>query len=1008
MTEPTETYWRSLDELNASEFIDEASTTEFADTPLRHPEQADRRDFLKCAGFVLAGSAFTACSRAPVEQAIPPARQAEGLIAGRSYQFATICGGCSAGCGVLAKVRDGRPIKLEGNPDHPLALGGLCAVGQASILGLYDSQRLRQPMLRGKAVSWGEADRHIVESLERIRREKGTVRVLTSTLVSPSLKHQIQTFLRPFSDARHVVFDPLSVSSLLDAYQSTFNVRRLPHFQFAKARVIASFDADFLGTWISPSEFTRGYRISRTEDGQPSSKAWHTQIESRFSLTGTKADERIPLAPNDIASALELLVSRLASRAGSSFSPASVFPEELSKSSLDGLVDRLWNARGESLVLCGLHDVEAQRLCVLANELLGNHGATLDLDRPSLQRQGSDRELHQLLNEIDSGRVAALFVMGLNPAADLPLSSQTGNALRGLPLFVSLAPRQDETSDLAGVICPDSDPLESWGDAEPVAGLVSLQQPAVRPLGNSRPALESFAQWAGTPAPAFELVRAYWRDAVHPRGDGQQSFDTFWQATLQTGFAQVRPDTQTRRLFARHTVQPLPARSQSQMMALVLYPKAGMLDGRHAYNPWLHEMPDPVTKATWDNYACLSPAKALELGVNDGDLVRVSARQESVELPVLVQPGQHASVVAIALGYGRQASRRFERIGPKWLHARSTTGPNGMVGLNVSSLLEWSQSSISYTRDGVSVTKTGRRRELGLTQTHHTLTVPPKLDPGGPPRPIVQETALNQIDTGGSSHPGPAHAELWPPDHPYSGHRWAMAIDMDACTGCSACVVACQVENNVPVAGKDEVIRSREMHWIRIDRYYSGPPDSPRVAHQPMMCQHCEHAPCETVCPVLATVHSSEGLNQQVYNRCVGTRYCANNCPYKVRRFNWFEYQRDDRLANLVLNPDVTVRSRGVMEKCSFCVQRIQEARMEAKRLGKAVQDGDVVTACQQTCPAQAIAFGDLNDSKSIIAKWVKSPRQYRVLEELNVRPSVHYLKVVRRDEKGLEGELHG
>ena len=446
-----------------------------------------------------------------------------------------------------------------------------------------------------------------------------------------------------------------------------------------------------------------------------------------------------------------------------------------------------------------------------------------------------------------------------------------------------------------------------------------------------------------------------------------------------------------------------------------------MFDGRHGHNAWLHELPDPVTKVTWDNYACLSPGDATRLGIEDGDVVRIAAADPVVapngaggasplELPAFVQPGQPDATVAIALGYGRAGTDRFARVGPPWVEARASAG---VVGVNAAALVGAVDGARQYAGRAVTVVKTGRRQQLASTQTHHSLAVAQDSSPAlgnvspvaqdfspapGRMRPIVQEVTLAAL-AGSTAEPAPHRSEgdLWPPDHQYPGRRWGMAVDLDSCTGCSACVIACQSENNVPVVGQDEVRRQREMHWIRIDRYYSGTADNPEVAHQPMMCQHCEQAPCETVCPVLATTHSEEGLNEQVYNRCVGTRYCANNCPYKVRRFNWFDYPHEDRLQNLVFNPNVTVRSRGVMEKCTFCVQRIEETKIEARRLGQPLADGAIKTACEQVCPAQAIVFGDLNDPKSRVAALADSRRAYRVLEELNTKPAVRYLKLVRR-----------
>lgn len=999
-------HWRGLAEWEDPTQVQQRGAAEFVDSPLRTVATPDRRDFLKAAGFLVAATSFTACSRAPEEKALPPVTQVEGVVPGRSYHYATVCAACPSGCGVVAKVRDGRPLKLEGNASHPLSRGALCAAGQASILGLYDSQRSGLPRIGGKESSWDAADRRILELLSEIRRDKRAVRVLSSTVNSPTMLRQIRAFLATFADAKHVVVDPISVSAILDAHERTNGVRRLPRYHFSKAEVIASFDADFLGSWISPAEFTRGYSEARTADGVPRKDAWHMQAESRYSLSGGKADERLKLAPWEIEPALEYLVADLAARAVEPFHPGSSALSDELMESIARTGERLWSARGRSLVLYGGNDVAGQLLCNFANELLGNYGNTLDIGLPSQQRQGSDRDYSQLVAELKEGRVAALVIYSANPVADLPLTEEVRAAIAKIPLLVTLSPREDETAMMAGFHCPDCDPTESWGDAEPVAGVVSVRQPLVQPLSKARAAVESFATWAGSPATSYDLLRDCWREVIYPLAASPAEFEDLWHQALLDGCAHVQPAIPPARPFTTSEIRPLkPAQSQSLVMQL--YAKSGMFDGALAYNPWLHEMPDPVTKAVWDNYACLSPAKASELGLEDGEVVRIALGETTIELPVLVQVGQHDNLVAVALGYGRRVSARFQRIGPQWLEGRSTTGSNGLVGVNAAPLLALDSDGLSYLRPGVTIEKTGTRQILAVTQLHHTLTVPPHLDPGGPPRPIVQEVLLHSGESDTDTHTE-EHPELWPRDHVYNGHRWAMAIDLDACTGCSACVVSCQIENNVPVVGKDEVVRNREMHWIRIDRYYSGTPDNPRAAHQPMMCQHCEHAPCETVCPVLATVHGGEGLNEQIYNRCVGTRYCANNCPYKVRRFNWFDYPRTDRLANLLLNPDVTVRSRGVMEKCSFCVQRIQEAKLEAKRQGRELQDQEVTTACQQSCPAGAIVFGDLNDPESTVSKRVKNPRRYRVLEEINVRPSVNYLKVVRRDTRQSAEEQHG
>jgi Fe-S-cluster-containing dehydrogenase component len=952
-------YWRSLEEREHPADGD----VEFAENPLQQIGiGGSRRGFLKAAGFAFAGAALTGCSRAPVEKAMPYLIQPEDMVAGRAQFYATTCGACAAGCGLLAKVKDGRPIKLEGNPDQAISRGATCAVGQASILGLYDSLRLKQPLAAGKPATWADVDRAIQAQLH----QDTAVRYLSCSIASPTKQAAIDRFLAQFSNARHVMYDALSASAILDAHQQTHGVRVLPHYRFDKADVIASFDVDFLGTWISPVEFTRDYSSRRRPEGTRPQMSWHAQFESRMSLTGSKADRRVRTAPGEIHASLAELAKRIAAANGGG----------------DEVAERLLRARGRSLVICGANDVRAQVLVNYINHLLGNYGATLDIDRPSRQRQGDDRVLANLLGEIKAGQVGALFIDGVNPVAELP----DVRGFESVGLVVSFAGSLDETAARAHYVCPDHHYLESWADAEPVAGLISLTQPVIRPLGATRAVVETLAAWAGQPAKAYDLLR--------------QRYQSQWDSAVESGFVAGEAAHVAMKPFSMAPVESALAVVTSQRAAdftLALYPSVAMLEGRHAYNPWLHELPDPITKITWDNYASVSPAAAASLGVSDGDVVRITANA-AIELPVVVQPGQHDHVIAVALGYGRKASERFAALGPRWIDHRPTVNAKGRVGENVAPLLKFEQGSLRYHRDSIRITKTGRRIELAATQIHHTLAVPKEL--GGEVRPIVLETTPAEL---AKPSEGPEHREeLWPDDHAYKGHRWGMAVDLNACTGCSACVVACQVENNTPVVGKDEVRRRREMHWIRIDRYYSGPPDNVEVAHQPMMCQQCDHAPCETVCPVLATVHSDEGLNQQVYNRCVGTRYCENNCPYKTRRFNWFNYPREDRLANLVLNPDVTVRTRGVMEKCTFCVQRIQEAKIEAKCLGVPVKDGDIRVACEQACPARAIVFGDLNDANSHVAHLARDARQYRVLEDLNVGPAVRYLKIVRnRDEEG-------
>ncbi len=1004
MGEQRPKYWKSLEERDDPAFAERAKD-EFAESPLA----LGRRDFLKAAGFSVALAAATGCARAPVQKALPLLNQPETIVPGRSLYYASTCGGCSAGCGVLVKVRDGRPIKLEGNPQHPVSRGGLCAVGQASVLGLYDSQRLKNPLKQGKDSAWEQVDREIAGRLQQFRSEHGAIRVLTGTIISPTLRAMIAKFLTQFPNARHVEYDPLSNSAILAAHEMTHGARVLPRYYFGRAEIIVSFDADFLGTWISPVEFTRDYRAGRDLEVKPARVSYHVQFEPRMSLTGSKADRRFAVAPGEMGAVLTALAQRVSAKAGAKFEPAALEDAGIDPAFLNQLAERLWRARGRSLVLCGSNDARQQVLANYLNHLLGNYGSTLDAERPSYQARGSDRELEALIQELNAGKVSALFVYDVNPVFDLPNGPKLAETISRVPLSVSLAERLDETAAAVQYVCPDHLFLESWSDSEPVAGLVAVTQPAIHPLHGTRAAIESFAAWGGNTKPAYDIIREHWRAQIFPRQTKEKAFETFWERTVHDGFAEVEPEHIKPKPFNVAAVQAIAPASQldAGAFALVLYPKVSMLEGQHAYNPWLQELPDPITKTTWDNYACVSPAAAAKLGIKQGDVLRIQAAgAQALELPAYIQPGQHDKVVAVALGYGSRLTERFANIGPHWIDALPSVGDNGLVGQKVAPLLRLENGALRYDAV-VEVRPTGNNRELACTQLHNTLTVPKKLAPAGSePRPVVQETTLAAfgLDPHSGVEDHVAKEDLWPADHPYTGPRWGMVVDLNACTGCSACVIACQAENNIPVVGRDEIRRNREMHWLRIDRYYSEPaPGVVEVAHQPMSCQQCENAPCETVCPVLATVHTEDGLNAQVYNRCVGTRYCANNCPYKGRRFNWFAYSHDDRLQNLALNPDVTVRSRGVMEKCSFCVQRLQEAKIEAKRRGETVGDGGVQTACQQSCPARAIYFGDLNDRKSEVSRMMANPRRYRLLSELNVKPAVGYLTVVRNREETKE-----
>ena len=982
-------------------------------------DNLNRRTFLKLAGFSVAGSAIVAgCSRAPMDNAVPYMNQPEEVIPGRGYTYASTCAACSARCGILVSNRDGRPVKIEGNPDHPISKGGLCPVGQASLLGVYDSKRLQGPQINGSAANWADVDSGINSKLNEIRANGGKVRVLSHTINSPSTQKAIDDFLSTFDDTQHVMYDALSCSAILDAHELTHQTRAMPHCDFAKAKNIVSFDADFLATWISPVEFTKAYTSGRSLENGAHNYSHHTQFEGRLSLTGSRADKRVRIKPAETGAVVSKLASLVAEYAGEHYRhQGGTLPVDIHL--LEELAGKLWQGRGQSLVITGSQDVNVQTLCNYINHLCGNYGSTIHLDNPSLQCQGSDRDLLKMSDELESKSIDALVLLGVNPVYDLPNGDVIADGLKNTALVVSVGSHPDETSELAGFVCPEPHFLEAWNDYEPVNGLFSLGQPAIQQLGNQRHAIESLASWSGQANKAYDAIRSGWREQIFPHQSAHSSFDKFWNVTLHDGVSAVTMNPRQVSAFNRNAVKAPTAepRAVENGFELQVIASSSMLNGEHGNNPFLHELPDPISKVVWDNYASLSPDAAERLGVEEGDVVNLNTGSKSIDLPAFIQPGQHNQVVAVAFGYGQSGSARFGDIGPEWIQGKPTVGDNGLIGTNVAPLMSLDDNGLAFTRSGVILTPTGRKHYIATTQRYDFISVPEKLrPPGAGVRAIIMETTLPdyQHDPSSGIHtPHHPDAQLWPDDHPYEGYHWAMAVDLNKCTGCSSCVVACQVENNIPVVGKDEVSRGRIMHWMRIDRYYAGPHqslpqgDDVDVVHQPMFCQHCDNAPCETVCPVLATVHSSEGLNQQIYNRCVGTRYCSNNCPYKTRRFNFFDYKRVDDSQNLMLNPNVTVRSRGIMEKCSLCVHRIQEAKINAKGRGEPLKDGDIQPACQQTCPAGAIVFGDSNDPESEVSKLMHCPRAYRVLEEINVRPSVSYLSLVRnRDASG--GGYHG
>ncbi|TMQ63821.1 MAG: 4Fe-4S dicluster domain-containing protein [Candidatus Eisenbacteria bacterium] len=1011
-------HWSTLAELRGSAEVAELREREFF-TPSEEEESElpSRREFLKFLG---AGAAFAAagCARKPVEKILPYVKAPEELSPGNAIYFASTCSDCPAACGTLVKTREGRPIKIEGNKSHPMSRGALCARGQSSILNLYDPDRLRGPLLvdRAKgstsAAGWSEIDRRAAKALGEARDRGGKLVFLTGTIVSPTTLALIQSFLGAFQGAEHVVYDAVSSDALAKAQELCYGGRIIPRYRLDQADVLVTFGADPLGTFLSPVEFARDFSGRRKPEAGTMSR--FIAIEPILSLTGTNADTHLRVRPDHLypvamALAHELLVrnprSPLSSNAAMVAAVSPFAAESVEKSAgleegtLAKVADELARARGRSLVLAGPQAAPAEQAVALQvavnllNSALGDEGVTVDSSQPSRQAAGSEEAVLRLVERMRAGEVAALLIHGVNPAHTLPAAVGFTDGLKRVPFVASFADRVDETAAGADVIAPDTHSLESWNDHEPRPGILSLTQPTISPLYDLRPFQETLLAWgralgkgslAATSGTWHQYLKDGWRANVYPKANAAAPFELFWEGVLREGvLVLAKGAAATARPFRNDALQALSAAKRPEgdgSLQLVLYTPVTLYDGRNANNAWLQELPDPVSKITWDNYVSISPSRAKALGVSDyemkADVVTIDAGHAKFDLPVHVQPGLHPDVVAIAIGYGRTAAGRV----------------GNQVGQNGFALAVATGGRIGLTGIPVRIAKTGRIAPLACVQGHQFTEH----------RPIIYETTFTEfLRDPRSGNEEPEHLPSMWSRHEYKGHKWGMAVDLSACIGCSACMVACRSENNVPVVGKEIVLRGREMDWIRIDRYYSGDAENPDSVHQPMLCQHCENAPCETVCPVLATVHSSEGLNIQIYNRCVGTRYCSNNCPYKVRRFNWFDYSHPkEKSLQLVLNPDVTVRSKGVMEKCTFCVQRIRDGKEHAKALGVPVQDGDIETACMQTCPTQAIVFGDLNDPKSRAAQLAKSDRGYHVLSELNTRSSITYQTKVRNREE--------
>ena len=1008
MENNTKRYWRGIEELtNEAEFVKYAHR-EFGDAPTTDEKgealidgtNTNRRDFLKVLGFGVSAVTLAACE-APVKKTIPYLNKPEDVEPTIANWYASTFTDGGDYASVLVKTREGRPIKVEGNKSSSISKGALSARVQASVLSLYDNEKLKGAFVAGKATDWASIDKEVTAELAKIAARGGQIRIVSNTILSPSTKKVIGEFIAKYPTTKLVSYDPNSVSGLVQA-----NGGILPSFDFSKAKTIVSIGADFLGTWIAPTEFAGQWaktrRVSSAEGGNKEMSR-HYQFETIMSNTGANADYRATYKPSQEGLVVAALYNAVAAKVGgASISAASVKIDHLDRAAAD-----LVAAKGASLVVSGSNDPAVQSVVVAINALLGSYGSTIDAGSPVNYRQGSDVEMNTFISEAKAGQIAAVIFYNANPVYNHPRGAELAEALPKIGLTISTNDRADETGSLCKYNTPDSHYLESWNDAEPKKGFFSFTQPTISTIFKTRQAQSSLLTWAGLNGDYATYLENNWAGVLGGK--------VAWSKVLHDGIYEagsaISSATPSVNIAEASASIAKNYKASSDKMELAVYEKVTMGSGSQANNPWLQECPEPVSKACWGNYATVSLATAKKLALDqevelDTLEVEVVVNGKSVKLPFIVQPGQANDTVAIAIGYGRTKA------------GKSADG----VGVNAYPLTSVVNGNIAYYNAGdVQVKATGETAKIARTQTHNTVMAR---------EAVVQETVLSAYKKNveaGRFKPEISTAEgkksalditLWN-GHKYNNHAWGMVIDLNTCTGCSACVVSCNAENNIAVVGRQEVINRREMHWMRIDRYYSSDADvedvkgleyaseNPEVVFQPMLCQHCNNAPCETVCPVLATTHSTEGLNQMTYNRCIGTRYCANNCPYKVRRFNWFRYYQTDEydfhfnndLGRMVINPDVTVRSRGVMEKCSMCVQRIQEGKLTAKKEKRRPVDGEIQVACAQSCPTNAITFGDMNDPKSAISQLLlveQEGRAYHVIEEINVKPNISYLKKVR------------
>jgi MoCo/4Fe-4S cofactor protein with predicted Tat translocation signal len=966
-------FWRSLDELAQSPQFEEYLHQEF---PAQASEWADpvgRREFLKLMGASLALAGLAGCTSPPGDRIVPYVKAPEEVIPGKPLFFATTLSLGGYGLGVLVESHTGRPTKIEGNPNHPASLGSTDALAQAAILSLYDPDRAQVVTQTGQVSTWAAFIAALAPPLEaQKRRRGGGLRLLTETVTSPTLAAQLGALLGRFPEARWHQYEPAGRDAVRAGARLAFGEVVNTVYRFDKADVVLALDADFLASGPGSVRYARDFAARRhpREAEAPMSRLY--AVESAPTPTGATADHRLALRPSEVEAFARALARTLGVEDGSAAAPAAAYAPWVAAVAAD-----LKQHAGACVVVPGEYQAPAvHALAHAMNRALGNVGRTVVYTDP-VESSPVDQmaSLRELTADMQAGRVELLVILGGNPVYGAPADIPFAEALQKVPLRIRLGLYEDETSALCQWHVPEAHALESWGDTRAFDGTISLVQPLIAPLYGGRSAHELLAVLIeGTARPGYEILREHWRSRL-ASGD----FEREWRAALHDGV--VAGTALPPRVPALRLGLPAgaPAGGAQGTLEVAFRPDPAVWDGRFANNGWLQELPRPLTKITWDNAARVSPATAERLGVGSEDVLELELGGRKLAAPVWVDPGHADESLTLALGYGRT---RAGRVG---------TG----VGFDASRLRT---AAAPWAAAGCAARRTGDRQPLATTQTTSLIVG----------RQLVRSASLAAFrkdpEFAHALGHDPAPDMTFYPAFSSEPNAWGMVVDLTACTGCGACVVACQAENNIPVVGKEQVSRGRAMHWLRVDRYFQGSLDAPAIHHQPVACMQCELAPCEPVCPVGATVHSGEGLNDMVYNRCVGTRYCSNNCPYKVRRFNFLQYADVETPSlQLLHNPNVTVRSRGVMEKCTYCVQRINAARIAAKREERDIRDGEVVTACQAACPSRAITFGNLKDPKSRVAALKADPRSYGLLGDLNTRPRTSYLARVRNLNPELE-----